>query len=93
MARSVCFVLLIDPRVRNVCGDPFFHETYCLRRAYVAFFRGYSQLTAAQWLAADRVEVRFRGSKGDQLRKGAVVTRVRVGPPRRMALVAVLSTL
>ena len=46
------------------------HETYCLRRADVAFFRGNVQLTVAQWSTADRVEVRFRGSKGDQLRKG-----------------------
>ena len=30
----------------------------------------------------DRVEVRFRSSKADQLRKGSVVTRVRTGPPR-----------
>ena len=31
---------------------------------------------------ADRVEVRFRGSRGDQLRKGAISTRVREGPPK-----------
>ena len=31
---------------------------------------------------ADRVEVRFRGSKGDHLRKGATLTRARKGPPR-----------
>ena len=59
-------------------------ETYCLRRAHVAFFRGNIQLTVAQWSTADRVEVRFRGSKGDQLRKGAVVTRVRKGPSMRV---------
>ena len=56
------------------------HETYCFRRADVAFFRGNIQLTVAQWSNADRVEVRFRGSKGDQLRKGAAVTHVRKGP-------------
>ena len=37
------------------------------------------QLTVAQWSTADRVEVRFRGSKSDPLRKGAVITRVRKG--------------
>ena len=58
------------------------HETYCLRRADVAFFRGNAQLTAALWASADRVEVRFRGSKGDQMRTGRVLTRVREGPPR-----------
>ena len=31
---------------------------------------------------ADRVEVRFLGSKGDQLRKGAILTRARKGPPK-----------
>ena len=60
------------------------HETYCLRRADVAFFRENIQLTASQWSSADRVEVRFRGSKGDQLRKGAVLTRVRCGPALRV---------
>ena len=60
------------------------HETYCLRRTDVAFFRANTQLTVAQWSTADRVEVRLRGSKGDQLRKGAVATRVRKGPSMRV---------
>ena len=60
------------------------HEFYYLRRADVAFFRGNIQLTVAQWSTADLVEVRFRGSKGDQLRKGAVVTRVQKGPSMRV---------
>ena len=60
------------------------HETYCLRHADVAYFRGNIQLTVAQWSTADRVEVRFRGLKGGQLRKGAVVTRVRKGPSMRV---------
>ena len=60
------------------------HETHCLRRADVAFFRGNIQLTVAQWSTADHIEVRLRGSKGDQLRKGAVVTHVRKGPSMRV---------
>ena len=64
------------------------HGTYCLRRADVAFFRGNAQLTAALWFSADRVEVRFRGSKGDQMRTGRVSTRVREGPPRSLVPVA-----
>ena len=40
------------------------------------------QLGVAQWSRADRVEVQFRGSKGDQLRKGAVISRVWVGSSR-----------
>ena len=58
------------------------HKTYCLQRADVAFFRGRVKLWVAQWSRADRVEVRFRASKSDQLRKGAVISRVRAGSPR-----------
>ena len=57
-----------------------YHPLYCLRRSDVAFFRGHKQLCRPDWCEADRVEVRFRASKGDQLRLGVVVTRVRVGP-------------
>ena len=31
---------------------------------------------------ADRVDVRFRGSKGNQLHKRAILTRARKGPPK-----------
>ena len=53
------------------------NELQCLRRGDVAFFKGSEQLDWHLWPRADRVEVRFRGSKGDQYRKGAVLTRVR----------------
>ena len=48
----------------------------------MVLFRGRAQLGVAQWSRADRVEVRFRGSKGDQLLKGAVISRVWAGSPR-----------
>ena len=35
------------------------HESYCLRRADVAFCRGDFQLVEALWSTSDRVEVRF----------------------------------
>ena len=57
---------------------------YYLRRGDVAFFRGQSQLTTAQWPIADRVEVEFRGSKGAQFRKAAIVALVWVSLPRRV---------
>ena len=62
------------------------HAVHGLRRGGVAFFRGEVQLLLpAQWILADRVEVRFRSSKGDQLRKGAVITRTRSrAPPREL---------
>ena len=47
-------------------------EVHCLRRADAAFFRGENQLVRGRWSTADRVGVRVRGSKGDQLRKGAI---------------------
>ena len=55
-----------------------------MRRADVAFIRGNIQLTVAQWSTEDRVEVRFRGSDGEQLRKCAVVTGVGKGPSMRV---------
>ena len=58
------------------------HEFYCLRRADVEFFRAERPLEWGQWSMADRFEVRFRRSKGDQLRKGAILTRARKGPPK-----------
>ena len=69
------------------------HETYCLRRADVAFFRGRVQLGVAQWSRADRVEVRFLGSKGDQLRKRAVASRIGLVHRGPWGPVAVLSIL
>ena len=48
------------------------HEEWCLRRADVAFLRGENQLKGGQWSTADRVDLRFRGNKGDQLRAGDI---------------------
>ena len=58
------------------------HETYCLRRAHAALFRCRVQVGLAQWSRSDVVEVQFRGSKGEQMRKGAVISRVWAGSPR-----------
>ena len=48
----------------------------------MAFFSSRAQLGVAQWLRADRVDVQFRGSKDDQLRKGSITSRVQAGVPR-----------
>ena len=53
------------------------HDTFCVRREDVAFFLGGKQVFWPKWRTADSVELRFRASKGDQFRKGAVVTRSR----------------
>ena len=54
---------------------------YGLRRGDVAFFEQVVQLSVGQWHLADSVELCFRSSKGDQRRKGKVLTRVRKHPP------------
>ena len=56
-------------------------DGHILRRGDVVFFRGSTQLEWTMWGQADRVKVRFRGSKGDQLRYGTVMTRARGDPP------------
>ena len=56
-----------------------YHKVYCLRRGDVAFFRDNEQLGEGRIQEANKVEVRFRGSKGDQGRKGAVLVRTRSG--------------
>ena len=61
------------------------HEQYILRRADVVFFKGSAQLDWSMWEFATKMEVRFRASKGDQLRKGAVLTRSGKGPPRKLS--------
>ena len=43
----------------------------------MAFFRGSRQLNYVQWRQADKIEVRFRGHKGDQNQKGDVRARTR----------------
>ena len=80
LCASYCFFTLASEMFAETRSR--IHETYCLRRGDVSFFRGRAQLGVAQWSSADRVEVRFRGSKGDQLRKGAVISRVRAVSPR-----------
>ena len=49
---------------------------HCLTRGDVAFYASGSQLGIARWQQADKVEVRFKGHKGDQER-GSVRVRTR----------------
>ena len=73
------------------------HEMYRLQRVVdVALFRGRVQLGVAQWLTADRVKVRFRGSKGAQLRKKGrlfrTFGRVHRGPWGAVAALSIFLT-
>ena len=52
-------------------------DGHMLRRKDMVFFRGSIQLDWTMWGQADRVVVRFRNSKGDQLRYGMVMMRAR----------------
>ena len=54
-------------------GD--FHSIYYMRRADISFFRYNEQLREGRRQEADILEVRFRGPKGDQGRKGTVLVR------------------
>ena len=56
-------------------------DGHILRRGDFIFFRGSIQLNWTTWGQVDRVEVRFRSSKGDQLWDGTVMTRARADPP------------
>lgn len=54
------------------------HPVHCLRRDDVIFFDAEEKvLTSMQWQRATRVEVRFRGHKGDQNENGPSVIRIR----------------
>ena len=56
-----------------------YHRVCGMRRGDVAFFRDNEQLGEGKRQETNIVEVRFRGSKGDQGRKGAVLVRTRTG--------------
>ena len=55
------------------------HKAYYLRRGGVAFLCDNDQLAAGSIREADRVEVRLRGSPGDQGRKRAILVRTIYG--------------
>ena len=57
------------------------NDGHILRLGDVVFFRGSTQLDWTMWGQVDRVEVRFRSLKVDQLRDGTVMTRARADPP------------
>lgn len=76
--------LLLRAGERFVVSKAALHVVHGLRRGDAAFFCGSVQLHEAQWPLADRVEVRFRSSKGDQLRQGAMMTRARDGSSQRV---------
>lgn len=78
LALSASFFFLLRASEMFAVSKLAMHEVHGLCRGDVAFFRGEMQILApGRWFLADRVELRFRSSKGDQFRKGAVCTRVR----------------
>ena len=70
---------------------------HMLRRVDVVLVQGSTQLDWTMWGQADRVEIRFWNSKGDQLRYGMVMMRACADPPfplrDRIAVVLYVSSL
>ncbi|CAB1107236.1 unnamed protein product [Ectocarpus sp. CCAP 1310/34] len=82
LALSASFFFLMRACEMFAVSSLAMDSCHGLRRGDVAFFLGSRQLPPERRGEADRVEVRFRSSKGDQFRKGAVCTRARPGPPQ-----------
>ncbi|CAB1109801.1 unnamed protein product [Ectocarpus sp. CCAP 1310/34] len=75
LSLSYFFITRSDEMFANSSG--VVHPVHCLTRRDVAFFRGSRQLEYMHWQQADRVEIRFRGHKGDQGQIGDVRARTR----------------
>ena len=60
------------------------HPVHCLTRKDIAFFSGNNQLEYVHWRQADKMEINFRGHKGDQDQIGEVraPTRDEVSDPQ-----------
>ena len=72
---ALTYLLLLRASELYAEDDGKVHAVYCLRGRDVAFFVGERQVKAGDSPGVDTVEVRFKGSKGDQGRKGAVLVR------------------
>ena len=73
------FVLMLSDKVFAGASGAV-HAAHCLTIHVcgdVAFLAGESQLVILGWHRADRVEVRFRGHKGDQDERGNIRVRTR----------------
>ena len=73
VGRDVC------RQFRGRASSTLSHETGCR-----VCFSGEEQLEYVRWRQADKIEVRFRGHKGDQDQTGSVSARTRdevSGPP------------
>lgn len=60
-------------------GSGKVNDAHCLQRRDVAIFKGNEQLEGRNREKQKRCGIRFRGSKGDQDRNGAILVRVRGG--------------
>ena len=61
------YLLMLRASELHAEGKGVLHRVYCLRRGDVAFFRHNEQLVGSRIHEANKLEVRFRGSKGDQV--------------------------
>ena len=74
---ALTYLLLLRASKLLAEDDGRVHTVNGLRGINVAFYEGERQVEEGSSPAVDTVEVRFRGSKGDQSRRGAVLVRTR----------------
>ena len=74
---ALTYLLLLRASELYAEDDGKVYAVNCLKGRDVAFFAGERQIMAGDSPGVDTVEVRFRGSKGDQGRKGAVLVRTK----------------
>ena len=77
MCLSLSYFLIARADEMFATSSGLVHPAHCLTRRDVALFRGDSQLAYLNWRQADRIEVHFRGHKGDQDQRGDVRVRTR----------------
>ena len=74
---ALTYLLLLRASELFAEDDGSVHAVYCLSGGDVAFYAGERQVEGGSSTGIDKVEVRFRGSKGDQGRRGAVLVRTK----------------
>lgn len=77
MCLSLSYILIARADEMFATSSGTVHPAHCLTRRDVVFSRGDRQLAYLHWRQTDRIEVQFRGPKGDQEQRGNVRVRTR----------------
>ena len=78
---ALSYLLMLRAEELFGTGKGEVHEVRCLQRRDVAFFKGDKQILGGNIGEADKVEVRLRGSEGDQDKKG--LSLIHISEPTR----------